>query len=88
MWFWQDIWYELNDLQKVASRLRGMAECLDKSPRPDVGKNQLEQIVKAEDEIKSLQLTCKNLIESLGGNTDDIDSQFAVSCSSLPYRYM
>jgi len=61
----------LRELQTQASKFHSLAACLVHSKRPDVGRQQLEQITAADDEIQLLQQTCADLVASLGGGTDD-----------------
>jgi hypothetical protein len=68
----QEMWLDLLDMQAEANRFHYMAECLVNSSRPRIGKQQLEQIVAADNEIQSMQQVCAGRITLLGGSTSDI----------------
>jgi hypothetical protein len=70
------MWLDLQDMQAEAKIFHNLAECLVDSSRPQVGKQQLEQIVAAENEILSMQRICADRIALLGGNISDIVVSF------------
>jgi hypothetical protein len=66
------VWLDLHDMAFEANTFHNLAACLVDSARPQVGKQQLEQVVAAENEILSMQQICADRISALGGNVSDI----------------